>query len=66
MPDVVDAVFEIVLLFPEFCFASNSRIVTRKYDHKMENIVRVRPFRRHSFHIRSGKKHPFEIKPRAE
>lgn len=38
------------------CVATHSCVVTGKYDHKMENIVRVRPFQRHSFHIRSEKK----------
>lgn len=37
--------------------------VSGKYHHKMENIVCVRPFQPHSFHIRSEKKHPFEMKP---
>lgn len=45
----------------------HSPIVPGKYDHKMANLVCVRPFQqRHSFHIRSGegeKKHPFEMKP---
>ncbi len=37
------------------CKATISHIVTGKYDRKMENIVCVRPFQRHSFHIRSEK-----------
>lgn len=50
------------------CIATIVHIVTGKYDHKMENIVCVRPFQWHSFHIRSEKKkqkkpHPFEMKP---
>lgn len=47
-----------------FCGTPSSHIVKDMYDHKMENIVCVRPFQQHSFHIRSGKKtHPFEMKP---
>lgn len=55
-----------VLQSAHFCTATNSHIVTGKYDHNVANIVCVRPFQWHSFHIRSGKKnnkkHPFEMK----
>lgn len=37
-----------------FCIATNSHLVTGKYDDEMENIVCVRPFQLHSFHIRGG------------
>lgn len=45
-----------VLQSAHFCTATNSHIVTGKYDHNVANIVCVRPFQWHSFHIRSGEK----------
>lgn len=59
--------FLLVLQNAHSCIVTNSHIIAGKCDRKMENIVYVRLFQQHSFHIHSEekktKKQPFEIKP---